>query len=210
MLVGARVLCRHDAARDHKYTDAGQLMRMAYNGLIGTVESEHVDETHGPCFKVRFSEDQIRGWRAHSCAFYDREELMTHIHTPTDDRIFVFGSNTQGIHGAGAARYAHDKLGFPWGMAEGIPVSVPRAYAIPTCFAPGIPLQLRYVGEHVERFLRRARIFEVEQPNVRFFVSEVGCGFAGFTAAEIAPLFANAPDNCDLPPGWRKEDGDAS
>jgi len=33
--------------------------------------------------------------------------------------IFVFGSNRSGIHGAGAAAYAHKNLGAEWGVGEG-------------------------------------------------------------------------------------------
>lgn len=202
MKPGTAVMCRHDMSRDRKYTDTGQLMRMAGDGLIGTVESEHADEVHGTCFRVRFSKDQIKGWRAHSCAFYDREELMTHIHTPTDERIFVFGSNRLGIHGAGAARYAARDLSFPHGAGEGLDI---KAYALPTCSAPGVPLTLDEVRGAVNNFIVVASLMEVISPAIRFFVSEIGCGFAGFTADEIAPLFAQAPANCDLPPGWRKE-----
>lgn len=125
------------------------------------------------------------------------------IHTPDDQRVFVFGSNLRGIHGAGAARYAHVKLGFPMGMAEGIPFSNPRAYALPTCSVPGVPLGLDEIKIHVERFLNRARIFMQDEPDVAFFVSEIGCGFAGFQPEQIAPMFAEAPPNCHLPPGWR-------
>lgn len=195
--IGSLVLCRHDMTRDHKYTDAGQMMRMAYNGLTGTVESAHVDEVHGVCYRVRFESHRI----GHSCAFYDREELMTHVHTPADDRIFVFGSNRLGIHGAGAARYAAESLGFPQGCGEGLGT---RAYALPTCASPGVPLTLEEVRIAVDNFIVIAGMMRSLSPLSRFFVSEVGCGFAGFTAEQIAPLFVNAPDNCDLPPNWRR------
>lgn len=118
------------------------------------------------------------------------------IHTPEDERVFVFGSNLQGIHGAGAARYAHEKLQAKWGLGEG---PTGRCYALATCLAPGVPLQLRYVRDRVNRFIDHARSL----PNTRFFVSEVGCGLAGFAPEEIAPLFANAPENCDLPPSFQ-------
>ena len=121
---------------------------------------------------------------------------MSHVHTPDDPRIFVFGSNLMGIHGAGAARYAHDKLGAEFGIGEG---PTGRTYALPTCIAPGLPMKLEDVAEAVDRFILHARLDKAQ-----FFVSEVGCGIAGFTPEQIAPLFADAPDNVDLPPGWRK------
>ena len=127
---------------------------------------------------------------------------MTHVHTSDDKRIFVFGSNRLGVHGAGAARYAERDLKFPPGKAEGLDE---RAYAIPTCSAPGVPLTLEEVRAGVNNFLITAWMLDSLDPSIRFFVSEVGCVFAGFIPEQIAPLFANAPMNCDLPPGWRRE-----
>ena len=121
---------------------------------------------------------------------------MTHIHRFDDPRVFVFGSNRKGIHGAGAARYAANSLGAKHGIGEG---RTGHAYALPTCYLPGVPLTLDEVREHVMTFLAHAS----ENPDVDFFVSEVGCGLAGFRPDQIAPMFMHAPDNCHLPPGWR-------
>lgn len=119
-----------------------------------------------------------------------------HVHTPGDPRIFVFGSNRLGIHGAGAALYARAKLGAEPGIGEGM---TGRAYALPTCRRPREALDPVALSWHVRRFLNYARA----TPDVRYFVSEVGCGLAGFSPTDIIPMFADAPDNCDLPPGWR-------
>lgn len=119
-----------------------------------------------------------------------------HIHHDDDPRTFVFGSNLLGIHGGGAARYAAERLGALRGVGQG---RTGRCYALPTCSSPGKPLALRQVNVHVAAFLHHAGTHPVE----RFFVSAVGCGIAGFTEEQVAPLFALAPDNCDLPPGWR-------
>lgn len=127
--------------------------------------------------------------------------MTPHWHSPSDPRIFVFGSNLRGIHGAGAALYAMRELGASLGVGHG---PTGRCYAIPTCYSPGFPMPLEYIGDYVRNFLRYARDCELVHAPVRFFVSEVGCGYAGYTAKGIAPLFADAPANCDLPPGWRK------
>lgn len=119
-----------------------------------------------------------------------------HVHTKDDDRIFVFGSNMLGIHGAGAARYALIDLGAEWGVPEGL---MGRSYALPTCFEPGLPVDMDTLEEKVTSFVEFAR----RRPDLRFFVSEVGCGIAGFYPEEVAPFFHDAPANCDLPPGWR-------
>lgn len=121
-----------------------------------------------------------------------------HWHSPSDPRIFVFGSNRRGIHGAGAALYAMRELGASLGVGRG---PTGRCYAIPTCFTPGQPMPLPYIRDNVQRFFAYAR--DWAYVSLRFFVSEIGCGYAGYTAKDIAPMFADAPDNCDLPPGWR-------
>lgn len=135
--------------------------------------------------------------------------MTDHIHTPDDPRIFVFGSNLQGIHGAGAALYARKYLGALQRVPEG---HMGGAYALPTCSAPGEPLPLDQIAVHVQRFLHAARhLPPVQQtvgcairgPGERFFVSRIGCGFAGYKDAQIAPMFRTAPGNVDLPPGWR-------
>ena len=48
---------------------------------------------------------------------------------PKDDSIFVFGSNIQGIHGAGAAKMARERFGAKLRMADGL---CGQSYAIPT------------------------------------------------------------------------------
>jgi len=48
---------------------------------------------------------------------------------PEPNTIFVFGSNPEGRHGAGAAKIAVEKFGAIYGVGEGIQGS---AYAIPT------------------------------------------------------------------------------
>ena len=42
------------------------------------------------------------------------------VNSLQDNQIFVFGSNTQGRHSAGAAKTARDKFGAIYGQAEGL------------------------------------------------------------------------------------------
>jgi hypothetical protein len=121
-----------------------------------------------------------------------------HEHTPRDPRTFVFGSNMMGVHGAGAARYACNSLGAKYGVGLG---PTGRCYALPTCSRPGVPLPLTDVVRYVRMFLDHAEA----HPETEFFVSEVGCGLAGFHTEQIAPLFATAPNNCALPPHWERD-----
>jgi hypothetical protein len=126
--------------------------------------------------------------------------MSNHIHTPEDPRVFVFGSNLKGIHGAGAALYAYEKLGAVLGQSFGLmpDESSPRSFALPTCRTPGDPLSLREIEMWVNVFFAKI----VDRPE-RFFVSAIACGYAGYTEHVIAPMFKDAPMNCDLPPGWR-------
>lgn len=121
----------------------------------------------------------------------------SHVHKPDDSRIFVFGSNLLGIHGGGAAWYAKNKLGAVMGVAEGL---TGDTYALPTCYRPGEPVTLEELRVYVDNFLN----FASDNDDLQFFVSAVGCGIAGFNEDDVAPLFKNAPVNCDLPPGWRQ------
>lgn len=114
-------------------------------------------------------------------------------------RIFVFGSNLAGRHGAGAAKAALESYGAIYGKGEGLQG---HSYGIPTKDAQLRPLSLSAVAANVARFLEFAR----SRPDLRFFITPVGCGLAGFLYREIAPLFAGAPSNCDLPPEFQSLD----
>lgn len=117
---------------------------------------------------------------------------------PPDGHIFVFGSNLSGIHGAGAAKAAHKQYGAEWGFAEG---HSGHSYAIPTVQRNiAGPLSLEEIRAAVDRFIRYARYYA----GLKFFVTRVGCVLAGHKDADIAPMFADAPDNCSLPDPWRK------
>jgi hypothetical protein len=110
--------------------------------------------------------------------------------------IFVFGSNLAGIHGMGSAAEAYRNHGAQMGVGKGLTGS---SYAIPTKDADLLPLELKEIHRHVQRFIRFAK----DHPDLRFHVVRVGCGLAGYMEEEIKPFFADAPGNCVLPEGWR-------
>ncbi|MCH5224190.1 MAG: hypothetical protein J1E82_09135 [Muribaculaceae bacterium] len=97
-----------------------------------------------------------------------------------ENEIFVFGSNLQGMHAGGAARIAHEKFGAVWGQGVGLQG---KSYAIPT-MQGGVETIKPYVDEFIE--------FSKEHPELTFYVTRIGCGIAGFTDEEIAPLFREA------------------
>ncbi len=120
---------------------------------------------------------------------------MTTIHQIQPGEIFVFGSNETGIHGAGAAYHARCYYGATWGTAEGMSG---QSYAIPTKDKNIKTLHLVEIQWYVERFLS----FAEAHPDMRFFVTAIGTGLAGYKHSDIAPLFKGAPDNCRIPPEW--------
>jgi hypothetical protein len=110
--------------------------------------------------------------------------------------VFVFGSNLAGRHGAGAARAAYEHYGARMGVGVGI---MGKSYALPTKDENIETLPLRIISNEVTRFLQVARA----HPTLEFFITRVGCVLAGYSDAEIAPLFKNAPPNCDFPEEWK-------
>lgn len=94
--------------------------------------------------------------------------------------IFVFGSNLQGMHGGGAARAAYRKFGARMGCGVGLQG---QSYAIPT-MQGGVETIRPYVDDFI-RFAQANR-------SLKFLVTRIGCGIAGFRDEEIAPLFKAA------------------
>lgn len=115
--------------------------------------------------------------------------------------VFVFGSNLAGIHGAGAARYAERNLGAKRGVGFG---PTGKCYALPTKDSKIKPLGLAEIASYVEQFITYAG----GNPDLTFEVTQIGCGLAGYTVDEIAPLFKQAPLNCQFDTAWRPVLGD--
>ena len=101
------------------------------------------------------------------------------IESLKEGEIFVFGSNMYGNHAGGAARFAVLRFGAIWGQGEGLQG---QSYAIPTMegMSNMIPA--------INRFIAFAR----EHQELRFYVTAIACGIAGYTPEEIAPHFRNA------------------
>lgn len=110
--------------------------------------------------------------------------------------IFVFGSNLAGRHGKGAALTALHHHGAVYGYGVG---HHGNSYAIPTKDHRLVPLSLWHIQGYVRDFLAYAK----QHPELSFQVTKIGCGLAGYAEKEIMPFFANAPENCILPEGWR-------
>lgn len=111
---------------------------------------------------------------------YNREFTPDRITELKQNEIFVFGSNLAGAHGGGAARLAYNCFGAVWGQGVGLQG---QSYAIPT-MQGGVETIKPYVDE----FIR----FAETRSDLQFYVTQIGCGIAGFKVGEIAPLFQAA------------------
>lgn len=117
--------------------------------------------------------------------FFAEKQAMSRITPPhisdlQPGEVFVFGSNLAGHHDGGAARVAFERFGAIYGQGEGLQGS---SYAIPTMALP-----LNAIAKYVEEFIWFADF----HPEMKFLVTRVGCGIAGYTDDQIAPLFAKA------------------
>ncbi|MBQ9469397.1 MAG: hypothetical protein IJU72_00420 [Bacteroidales bacterium] len=108
------------------------------------------------------------------------------------NEVFVFGSNLDGMHGGGAALLAYRRFGAVMGQGVGLQG---QSYAIPTMHGG-----VETIRPYVDEFIAFARA----HPELVFLVTRIGCGIAGFSDADIAPLFAPARGvpNIALPEGW--------
>lgn len=102
------------------------------------------------------------------------------INTLKKNEIFVFGSNLEGMHGGGAARIAYNNFGAVWGQGVGLQG---QSYGIPTMHG-GVDVIKPYVDEFIN--------FAKSHPELKFLVTRIGCGIAGFRDEEMAPLFKDA------------------
>jgi len=94
----------------------------------------------------------------------------------------LVGTNESGIHGLGFAKYCrmfggllrHQGFG-PSGSCFGIPTK--------DWFVRQLPLDI--IQFYVNRFIVLAK----RTPGTTFWVTKIGCGLAGYTPEQIAPLF---------------------
>ena len=115
--------------------------------------------------------------RQFASEYYGPRVTPDHINSLEPNEIFVFGSNAAGFHAGGAAAQAMHHFGAIWGQGEGLQG---QSYAIPTMEG------LDDMKAAIERFAQYA----TQHKELRFLVTRVGCGIAGYSVHEIAPLFS--------------------
>jgi hypothetical protein len=117
-------------------------------------------------------------------------------------KVFVFGSNEAGIHGAGAAKAALQLHGAIFGKSYG---HYGNSFAIPTKSELIETMNIERVRDYVTGFIAYAR----GHRHLTFIVTRIGCGRAGFKDREIAPMFFDAPKNCQFDKTWEPFLGDS-
>ena len=99
------------------------------------------------------------------------------------------------MHGGGAARMAYQHFGAVIGNGDG---PQGQSYAIPT-MQGGVET----IRPYVDKFVNYAKT----HPEQTFLVTPIGCGIAGFSPNDIAPLFKEATnvENIHLPQSFWDE-----
>lgn len=128
--------------------------------------------------------------------------------TPSQDTIFVFGSNPEGRHGAGAARTAREKFGAIYGQGEGLQGN---AYALPT---KDLRVKenkgLRSISaEQITENIRKMYDVAKQNPSKKFKVAYTNglneTTLNGYSGAEMIKMFKDAgpiPSNVIFSKNW--------
>ena len=95
------------------------------------------------------------------------------------NEVFVFGSNKNGHHIGGAAKAAVKHFGAVWGQGDGLQGQ--------SCAISSMEGPVEMV-KNINRFIEFAK----EHQELRFLVTPIGCGIAGYKPEQVAPLFKKA------------------
>ncbi len=120
------------------------------------------------------------------------------------DVVFVFGSNPEGRHGAGAAKVARQHFGARYGQGEGLQGN---AYALPTKdlrIKGSRTISAKDITESIRRLYECAR----EHPDRRFMIAYRNTyerSLNGYTGLEMIRMFLDAgpiPENIHVSQEW--------
>ena len=124
---------------------------------------------------------------------YHDESIITSL---PEDTIFVFGSNLAGQHAGGAARTAHKYFGAVMGVGRGW---AGQSFAIPTLNEHLQQMPLSQIEHYVEDF----KVYAKNHPKMKYFLTPIGCGIAGYQIKDIAPFFKGISANVILPQSFQ-------
>lgn len=130
---------------------------------------------------------------------------------PSDDTIFVFGSNPEGRHGAGSAKVAVNLFGAKYGQGEGLQGN---SYALPTTELRFDTHQKTPHSLPIETIVNSIRrMFKVAEsmPQKKFKIAyrslpnEVTlCGYSGKELMEMFNAAGKFPENIYFSEEWAK------
>ncbi|WP_296280119.1 hypothetical protein [uncultured Acinetobacter sp.] len=118
------------------------------------------------------------------------------IKSLAEDTVFVFGSNMAGTHQGGAAKTAHLHFGAMKGVGRGWSG---QSFAIPTMNEHLQQMPLSQIQHYIDDF----KIYTKNHPKLKYFITSVGCGVAGYKVEEIAPMFKGISHNVIFPQSFR-------
>jgi len=183
----------------HDSADEGHWERMDVSGL--TIEEVYQNFVkHGITDRNQFKKGKT--------GVATRRDLLRHVYkgdiTPADDTIFVFGSNTEGRHGAGAAKTAVKNFGAVYGQAEGLQGS---SYAIITKdLAKGErSISKTAIVNSIRRMYRTAERMPDKTFKVAYRTKDGEAGLNGYTGREMKDMFLAAgtiPANVQFSSEW--------
>lgn len=110
--------------------------------------------------------------------------------------VLVVGSNLRGAHGRGGALHAKKYHGAKTGVGEGLSG---MTYLLPTKDEKIKTLPLVRILKYVRNFIEFAELHK----ELKFALTAVGTGLAGYSAKDIAPFFKNAPENVVIPESFK-------
>lgn len=124
---------------------------------------------------------------------YHDENIIKNL---PEDTVFVFGSNLAGTHAGGAAKMANIYFGAMKGVGRGWSG---QSFAIPTMNEHLQQMPLSQIEHYVEDF----KIYTKNHPKLKYFITSIGCGVAGYKVEEIAPMFKGISQNVIFPASFR-------
>ena len=82
--------------------------------------------------------------------------------------------------------FCRAKTAMKWGAKYGQGFGIQgRTFAIPTMTGQFQQLSLEKIEDYIQRFIEYA----TQHPELKFYVTEIGCGLAKFDVKDIAPFF---------------------
>jgi len=140
----------------------------------------------------------------------EREYTPENITSLKPNEVFVFGSNTEGRHGLGAALTAKQKFGAKQGQARGLQG---QSYAIVT---KDLARGKRSVSlDNIRRDISTFIDFAYNNPQYKFYVTKLGSDLAGYSIEEIKDVIKgiynviSIPENVILPKEYEVRTGPA-